>query len=224
MALAELPLKHKPEALISSASTLLPGLKAELEQHFSCPVIDVYSMNESRFIAYDTGESWAIAPHDLFIEILDKSGQPCAPGVRGEIVLTGGRNPFLPLLRYRTGDFAALDFTRQTPSLVEFSGRPPVYFLATDGRIVPSLDINNALRQFPLAEFSLHQHSDRTLTLQIRGRQTFEDEITGSISKLFGAEQELQINEIPPETTGKLLPFTSEIGNLRLSINSISFS
>ena len=38
--------------------------------------------------------------------------EPVPAGERGEITLTGGFNFCLPLLRYRTGDFASLDFVR----------------------------------------------------------------------------------------------------------------
>ncbi|HVY60689.1 MAG TPA: phenylacetate--CoA ligase family protein, partial [Planctomycetota bacterium] len=41
-----------------------------------------------------------ILPPDLLVESLEPSE---------ELVFTGGRNPFLPLVRYRTGDRARLD-------------------------------------------------------------------------------------------------------------------
>lgn len=216
MALAELPLKHKPKALVSSATALLPGLKSELEQHFGCPVLDVYSMNESRFIAVQTQAGWELAPHDLYVEILDEAGQPCEPGQRGEITLSGGRNPFLPLLRYRAGDYAALDFADKTPILKDLAGRPPVFFVAPDKRIVPSLDINHALRQFPLAQFSLRQFADHSLKLQARGKNLDFAALETKLREMFGPAQTLVIEEFPPDFTGKALPFSSEIHDVSL--------
>ena len=49
--LARLPLKHQPKALVSSAMTLMPGARLELERHFGCPVFDMYSMTECMAIA-----------------------------------------------------------------------------------------------------------------------------------------------------------------------------
>jgi phenylacetate-CoA ligase len=224
MALAELPLTHRPKALVSSAMTLLPGLKKELEAHFGCPVLDVYSMNESRFIAVAGARGWEIVPHDLYVEILDDAGQPCAPGTRGEITLTGGRNPFLPLLRYRTGDFAALDFSGDAPLLIDFTGRPPVFFLSADGRVVPGVDINNALREFPLAQFALRQRADHSLTLQARGNRVDFAALEAALRQLFGAEQAVTVEEFPPDFAGKALPFRSDLAGLSLAANAVRFA
>jgi len=49
--LMKLSLKTRPHALISTVMMLLPGLRQRLESHFGCPVLDVYSMNETGPIA-----------------------------------------------------------------------------------------------------------------------------------------------------------------------------
>src|SRR5262249_24567435 len=106
--LARLDLTARPKALISSATTLLPGQRARLEAHFGCPVIDMYALNEAGPVAYSRDAGHEVLPHDLYVEIVDDAGRPVEPGQRGEVVVTGGVNPNLPLVRYRTGDFAAL--------------------------------------------------------------------------------------------------------------------
>lgn len=45
--LAALPLTARPQGILSSATMLLPALRDRLRQRFGCPVIDVYSMNET---------------------------------------------------------------------------------------------------------------------------------------------------------------------------------
>jgi phenylacetate-CoA ligase len=104
----------------------------------------------------------------LHVEVLDAAGQPCPPGVRGEITLTGGFNPFLPLLRYRTGDHAALDYLDGRPVLVGLEGRPPVVFRGRAGQPINNVDVSAALRPFALAQFQLHQAEDGALTLRVR--------------------------------------------------------
>ena len=42
---------HRPRAILSTSMTLLAGLRAELEQRFGCPVLDLYSLNEAGPIA-----------------------------------------------------------------------------------------------------------------------------------------------------------------------------
>jgi phenylacetate-CoA ligase len=113
--LAELPVTIRPKALLSSALTLLPGLRARLEERFACPVIDVYGMNEAGPVAAATrdGSAHVLLQPRLYVELLDPAGRPVPIGTRGEITLTGGFNPALPLVRYRTGDHAA--FARRPP-------------------------------------------------------------------------------------------------------------
>src|SRR5205085_11515747 len=136
-------------------------LRGALATHFACPIVDLYSMNESGPVAFNAGDDGhEILPHDLYVEILDDHSRPCPPGTRGEITLTGGNNPYLPLLRYRTGDFAALDFSGPLPVLIGFAGRPPVVFRTTQGRRFNSIDVATVLRDLPLPYFAAHQTAD----------------------------------------------------------------
>ncbi|CAK0757370.1 phenylacetate-CoA ligase [uncultured Gammaproteobacteria bacterium] len=175
--LASLPITIRPKALISSATTLLPELRDHLAARFGCPVLDVYSMTECRMIAVASGNGHAVLGHDLHVECLDPQGRPVADGGRGEIVVTSRRNPALPLLRYRTGDHAALTWhsdrlmsghpmlTRRM--LIGLEGRTPVTFVSTDGRRIPSVDVTQALKPFALPHFHLDQSSDGALTLTL---------------------------------------------------------
>lgn len=44
-------------------------------------------------------------------------------------MVTGGNNPFLPLMRYRTGDFCSLKIENGVPFLVDLEARNPVVFI-----------------------------------------------------------------------------------------------
>jgi hypothetical protein len=76
------------------------------------------------------------------VEILDASGNPCPAGVSGEVTVTRGDNA---LLRYRTGDHAALDWVAGEPVLVGLDGREPVLFRAENGRWVNSIEFTHLL-------------------------------------------------------------------------------
>ena len=207
--LMQLPLQTRPKALLSTAMTLLPGFRKVLEAHFGCPVFDIYALNETGMIAADDGTGMTLFPHDLYVEILDPEDQPCRPGERGEIVVSGGNNPFLPLLRYRTGDWASMSFRGAAPELVEFEPRVPVLFRRADGQLVPAHEVTAALGEFPLAAFTLRQEEDGTLRLLSRGEAAPEQALTEALGGLFGREHPLQIEELPPpyDWGGKLLQY-----------------
>jgi phenylacetate-CoA ligase len=208
--LRRLPLKTRPRALVSTAMTLLPGLRRDLEAHFGCPVVDIYSMNESGPIGVkvsgvnpseghfetSTLDTFALLHHRLYVEILDADGDVCAPGVRGEVTLTGGFNPFLPLLRYRTNDYAALEYRNTRPHLVGLEGRPPTVFRAADGREINNLDVTGALKPLALPQFNLHQFADGSLRLRVRGAGVSDDQIRDALLALFGEAQRLQIETV----------------------------
>jgi len=201
-ALAELPLRHRPRALVSSAMALLPGLKTMLETRFGCPVFDVYSLTESRFVAFAGQHGHEILPHDLYVEILDEWGRACPPGERGEIVLTCGRNPFLPLLRYRTGDTAALAWVGGKPVLQGLEGRTPVLFLTSDGKVVNSIDVTQALGHLPLSQFTLSQETDGTLALRFFGAEGVEEGMRQALEHLFGLDIKIDIDILDAPFTG----------------------
>jgi phenylacetate-CoA ligase len=209
--LARLPLRHRPTALISTAMTLLPGLRAELEAHFGCPVIDLYAMNEAGPIAADTPTGYALLQPRLYVEVLNPAGRPCGPGERGEVTLTGGFNLFLPLLRYRTGDFARLAFVGGQPRLLELEGRPPVVFTGTAGQPINNIDVSGLLKRFALPQYQLHQSAGGALTLTLSAPADVDD-LRAALLSLFGPDQALTIVQRDPAAApeGKVIQYTRE--------------
>lgn len=168
-ALLELPVTVRPRALLSVAMMLTEGLRLQLEARFGCPVLDLYSMNEVGPIGVfdpQAGGHVLLQPR-LYVEILDASGQPVPPGARGEICVSGGFNFCLPLIRYRTGDTAALSTYRGEPMLVQLSARRPIRFRAASGAWLNNIDVSHVLKHLPLARFGLHQAADGALTLKL---------------------------------------------------------
>jgi phenylacetate-CoA ligase len=215
--LARLPLETRPRALVSTAMALLPGLQRQLEERFGCPVIDVYSMNESGPIgvaapagAPDHG-AYRLLSHRLYVEVLDVEGQPCAPGERGEIALSGGFNPFLPLLRYRTGDWASLDLSdRQQARLVGLEGRAPVVFQASDGRAVNNIDVTAALKPLALPQYALHQAANGSLRMRAAAAAENEAAIRAALAGVFGSNLVLTIEALDSAAAGKVVQYSRD--------------
>jgi phenylacetate-CoA ligase len=212
-ALLGLPLTTRPLALVSTAMALSPGFHRKLEAHFESPVIDLYSLTESGPVAAGVPGRLRLLPHQLFVEILDPAGQPLPPGQRGEITLTGGFNPYLPLLRYRTGDWAALSFEGRQPYLIGLEGRPPVLFLSRTGALINNIDVTHALRPFGLAQFTLHQNQDRSLEFTFAGVDLEPARLRQSLQTLFGPGQPIAMahRPIPAPPSGKIVQYTSDM-------------
>ncbi len=210
--LARLPVSIRPTALISTAMVLLPRLRDALVSRFGCPVIDLYSMNESGpLAARDPGGDWRWLRPDVLLELLGHDDQPVADGARGEITLTGGNNPYLPLLRYRTGDFGAISRSPKEFELIDLEGRPPVVFHSADGRAVNSIDVSIAMKRHALSQFTLHQRRDGGLILRVRGRID-RSGLTATLAAIFGSSAETVIEDLPdepPET--KRIQYTCDL-------------
>ena len=211
-ALLELEVSLRPRALFSTSMALLPGLRARLENRFQCPVLDFYSMNEAGPIAVADPAvgGYVLLQHRLYVEILDPSGQPLPPGQRGEVTLTGGFNFCLPLIRYRTGDEAALDFSGPEPILKGLQGRPPVRFRIQGGEWVNNIEVTHLLGRFPIAQFTLHQRSDGSVLMKICGAASDRRAIRNALQSLFGAEAMIEIEEAGP-LDEKLIQYTSDL-------------
>ncbi|MGE0488908.1 MAG: capsule biosynthesis protein CapK [Vulcanimicrobiota bacterium] len=206
--LAELGLKTRPKALVSSALALSAAVSEQLEAHFGCPVLDIYSLSEARFLTVATPRGHRLLAPDIYLEILDEQGSPLEPGRRGEVVVTTGRNPYQPLLRYRTGDFGCLEWVGSQPFLVGLEGREPVMFSRRDGGQVNNIDITAALQDLPLAQFHLHQAADGQLKLAYRG-QVAESELRTRLSQALG-DWPCLLEALDGPMEGKLVRYTRE--------------
>jgi hypothetical protein len=209
--LAELPLRTRPRALLSTSMTLTTGMRRRLERHFACPVVDLYSLNEAGPVAVadEAAGGHVLLQHRMYVEILDAARRPAPPGERGEVTLTGGFNFCLPLLRYRTGDFASLRLDGAEPVLVALEGRPPVRFRSAGGEWLNNIEVTHALAPFAIPQFALHQEAGGTLRLRLRGAGSHA-EVRETVLALFGQAQQLEIAQLDDQD-GKVVQYTSAL-------------
>lgn len=208
--LATLPLQTKPRAMLSTSMALLPAMRDRFEAHFGCPVLDLYSMNEAGPVAVADPKvgGHVLLQHRLYVEVVDGDGHPLPPGERGEVTLSGGFNFCLPLLRYRTGDFASLRFMGNEVVLDGLEGRPPVRFRTMRGEWLNNIEITHALQHFALTQFTLHQDSDGALLLRLRGTGHIAEQIRTVLLSLFGPGQRIAVEALDA-FEGKIVQYTS---------------
>jgi phenylacetate-CoA ligase len=195
----------KPAAMISTAVALSRGLQRRLQERYACPVIDWYSLTETGPIACGApdGRGYVVLPHDLHVEALGPDGRAVKPGERGEIAVTGGRNPFLPLVRYRTGDWGRLELPVDggRPRLLDLEGRAPVLFRAEDGSAVNPVDVSRVLRELPLVQHEFVQRRDGSFELAARplggARALDTAALEAALRPLLGAGAKLSVRFDP---------------------------
>ncbi len=168
-AMERLSIDYAPQAILSSIMHITDAYAQQLSARYGCPVLDLYAMTEAGIISVGTTHGHRILPHDLYVEILDQHDQPCPAGIRGEVTLTGGRNPFLPLLRYRTGDFASLAHIDGHRLLVGLEGRQPIEYPTTDGPIVHSMELTRLMRRYPVLRYELRSRGELDYQLEYVG-------------------------------------------------------
>lgn len=216
-------------ALLTTSISLDPALRARLAAHFRSPVVDVYSLNETGPIGYSSPEYpqyFHQLPHDIYIEIADADGRPAPDGEVGDLLVSGGRNPYLPLLRYRTGDRARIVSRAGTGGdaalLFELiNGRSLVSFFDPENRRINPIDVSRILRQYPIVQHQLVQRRDYSLELALRIAESpplppaLETRLREELSELFGPATPIRIHYNAGFDTdiesGRPTPFVCEL-------------
>ncbi|MGW8974455.1 hypothetical protein [Streptomyces platensis] len=110
-----------PASIIHAYEYTPENVRRFLHQHFDCPVIDLFGSTELGYLYYSDrrGTYW---PH------LDKMSVELQPVVTGstiyQLIVSSVRNPYMPLIRYRSGDCVrTLDGSPDPGKIAQFCGR-----------------------------------------------------------------------------------------------------
>ncbi len=213
LALRQLAPNLRPKAMISSAMKLTSSVRHELVDHFQCPMIDVYSMTECRNIAFAKEDFHQAIRPELYLEVFDPKVDEVLPyGEMGELVVSGGNNPYLPLIRYRTGDHCRLRIENGVPCLYDLEAREPVLFYDSNKGFINNVDISRALSELPLMDFSLRQKRDYSLEFLGYADEVDEKEIRRALESVFGVSLVLNVRILPvnAHSGDKLIRYAGE--------------
>jgi len=120
----------RPRAIITSAETLHPEDRTDIEKAFACAVFDQYASSDTAaFVCSCEHGSLHINPEFGVCEILTAGGRPAREGEEGEIVATSFCNTEQVFIRYRIGDLAVAGPStpcacgRRMPRVATITGR-----------------------------------------------------------------------------------------------------
>ncbi len=202
----EIPLQ--PRAILSAAAKLSPALASALQERYGCPVLDWYSLTESGPVActdpQEPDQLRLFCP-DLLVEITDVRGRPLPDGQRGQVVLSGGRNPYLPLIRYQTGDTAI----RLGECLLDFEGRRPLSWRSGQGYPVTPVDLARVLNRHVWACFQFREEQG-SFILRIRpveGWAIDQDSLQSGLEQILSRPVRLDLDPSLGRDGKKIIPW-----------------
>lgn len=206
-----LDLDHQPQAIVSSIMRLPEALALELKDRFQCPVLDILAMTEVGLLALKTDQGHEVLPHDVYVEILDENDRPLPDGQRGEVTVTSRRNPMMPLLRYRTGDFAARHRESGRTLLIDYQGRMPVQFPLASGRVVHCMEVTRLMRRHPVMQYRLHQLDIEHFRFAYRGHVD-DDALQRELAELLECPRAMEFETLEMDPGGqKIVEYQSDV-------------
>ncbi|WP_329021404.1 hypothetical protein [Streptomyces sp. NBC_00690] len=132
----------QPASVITAYEYTPANVRAYLEDHMDCPVVDLFGSTELGYLYYSdhTGRYY---PH---LERMSLELVPVAPGSHiHSLIVTSLRSPHMPLIRYRSGDCVrTIDGSTDPTKVTRFCGREKE-LLPTPHGLVSQGDLDDAV-------------------------------------------------------------------------------
>jgi len=217
-------------AVITSAGTLYPFMRATISEGFHAPVFNRYGSREVGSIATecDAHLGLHVNMETQLVEIIDDQGDYCNPGEEGEIVITSLTNYAMPLIRYRIGDmgiWAEQECTcgRGASVLKAVTGRTVDIFLTKEGEKVDG-EYFTHLIYFKdwVQKFQFIQEEIELIRVKIQRNSepptNHLKEIEEKICFVMGQSCKVEfefVEDIPPHSSGKYRYTISKVYDMR---------
>lgn len=231
------------KGVILISENILPGQRERMAEAFGCKVYSFYGHAERAIFASMGPSLDAYYAHPAYgvTELINDAGTPVRDhGVMGELVGTGFVNGAMPLLRFRTGDFAcwagpiASSKANDTapamhmPALERIQGRwAQEHLIGRNGQRISLTSLNLHGDVYSrLRHFQYVQDAPGSVTLAIVPENTFTSADRAKLVTMMeqrlgdGFEVEIEVLETPRRTqSGKLQfltqTFDSDLPNLK---------
>jgi len=122
------------------------SMRHKLQERTGIKVHNCYGASEfygPMFLECDKQDGLHVWADLAYVEVLDKNGDQCADGERGELVVTMLKKEAFPLIRYKIGDISSLTWEkcgcgRTHPRLMRISGRTDDMLIVRGVNVFPS--------------------------------------------------------------------------------------
>lgn len=205
---------------ITTAETLDPEMRAQIERGLGLKVLDYYAASEGvPFIQQCEAGRYHMRPETGVFEILDPEGAPVGPGETGELVVTAFAQWKTPLIRYRTGDLARrfeggepeCPCGRTLPAVAGIVGRLEDLVKTPDGRTIGMFSYRTLKHVPGITEAQILQQSPERFRLRIvydetRPRERVEREIVDVFESVLGYRPQVHfeaLDIVPRGPNGK---------------------
>jgi len=212
----------RPRAIVTTSEVLATDDRRAIERAFHSKVFNEYGCGELGTIAHECSEGdFHINDENMIVEILDGE-RACEPGEKGELVVTELNNHALPLVRYRTGDFAAFKESpcscgRSLATLDRLYGRAYDFVVSPTGRRFHAEFLMYVFEEaqrhrIGIAQFQVRQEQPDMLAVRVVPAPSgftgeMEAKLIDRIRLLMGGEMRVRVERvarISREPSGKM--------------------
>jgi len=226
------------KAIFSSSEDLYTWQIELFKNVFNCPIITLYGQVEMAVFAgnCECSNYYHIYPEYSYVELIDRNNKPIRQEkVIGEIVGTTFNNYVMPLIRYRTQDFASyIDYKcecgKNHVMLERIEGRLQEFVVTKNDALVTltGLIFGQHFKAFEkIKQMQIEQSEKGKVLMRIIREKNYcqedEDEIKFKIQQVVGQNLEINIayiSEIPRTKSGK---YQFLIQKLPIKFGYISF-
>ncbi|MFJ4685338.1 hypothetical protein [Streptomyces sp. NPDC088789] len=146
----------QPASVITAYEYTPANVRHYLERHLRCPVVDLFGSTELGYLYYSDRDG-------RYHPYLDRMSLELIPVAQGSpvhsLIVTSVRNPYMPLIRYRSGDCVrTLDGSPDPAKVTRFCGREKE-LLPTPNGLVSHGDLDDRVRDASPRVFLTRLHA-----------------------------------------------------------------
>ena len=175
---------HTPKGIVVGAEVLLEKHRQNIENVFSCKVLNRYGTSEFFHIAGECEfqKGLHISMENVYLEIINSDGEPCQPGEFGEVVITSLNNFSFPFIRYKLGDLATFSNNqcpcgRSLPLLQNIDGRLTEITFGINGKRMTGAFWGHLFGSLipSVKKYQVHQIAIDEITIKLQTTNSFQE-------------------------------------------------